>query len=77
MYISNVAIQVQVSDGVLTFEPAVAVNNTMLHPPSPVKQIISNTSLTCQVYFDEDQIQIEWIMVSVDGIIWDQTSALN
>ena len=69
VYISNVATQVQVSNGVLTSEPAVAVNTTMLRPPSPVEQVISNTSLTCQVYFDEDQIQIEWITVSVDRII--------
>ena len=65
VYISNVAIQVQVSNGVLTSEPSVAVSTTMLRPPSPVEQFISNTSLTCRVYFDEDQIQIEWIMVSV------------
>ena len=66
MYFRHVTIQVQVSNGELTSEPAVAVNTTFLCPPFPEELTVSNTSLTCQVFFEEGHIQIGQIIVSAD-----------
>ena len=70
LYVWLVTIQVQVSNGKLTSEPSVAVDTTFPRPPFPEELIISNTSLTCQVSFEEGHIQIAEIMVSADTVEW-------
>ena len=72
MYFWLVPMQVQVSNGQLISEPAVAFNTTLLRPPFPKEHIVSNTSLTCQVFFHKGHIGIAQIMVSADSAFWTQ-----